>query len=225
MWNQDGYDTEFYDADPFDRFRFGYAPASTADWGWVQHMLASLNGKGRAVIVLDTGSVSRGSGGKGSNRERDIRKRFVDHDLIEGVILLPENLFYNTSAPGVLVCLNRAKPKERQGKIILINASKEFEKGRPKNFVPDKSILKIADAFRAGWDIPSFLTTITLDEAVRNDYNLAPSRYIAVDGREEVLTVEDAIVLLKEAEEERAVADREFDKAMDMLGLGEWRHG
>jgi type I restriction enzyme M protein len=64
MWNQDGYDTDFYDSDPFNRFKLGYALASTADWGWVQHMLASLNGKGRAVIVLDTGAVSRGSGGK-----------------------------------------------------------------------------------------------------------------------------------------------------------------
>ncbi len=89
MWNQDGYNIDFYDADPFDRFRFGYSPASSADWGWVQHMFASLNKHGRAVIVLDTGAVSRGSGGKGSNRERDIRKQFVDGDLIEGVILLP----------------------------------------------------------------------------------------------------------------------------------------
>jgi type I restriction enzyme M protein len=225
MWNQDGYDTDFYDADSFDRFKFGYAPASTADWGWVQHILASLNKNGRAVIVLDTGAVSRGSGGKGSNRERDTRKQFVDRDLIEGVILLPENLFYNTTAPGILLCLNRAKPKERQGKIILVNASQEFEKGRPKNFIPDGSITKVASAFYEGQDVPNFLMTIGVSEVVRNDYNLSPSRYITVDGDEEVLPVEDAIVLLKEAEEERAAADREFDEAMGRLGLGGWRHG
>lgn len=150
MWNQDGYDTKFYESDSFDRFRFGYPPVSSADWAWVEHMLASLNRRGRAVIVLDTGAVSRGSGGKGSNRERNIRKQLVDRDVIEGVILLPENLFYNTTAPGILLCLNRAKPKERQGKIILINASKEFEKGRPKNLIPDASILKVKDAFLNG---------------------------------------------------------------------------
>ncbi len=225
MWNQDGYDSDFYDADSFDRFNFGYAPASSADWGWVQHMLGSLNKSGRAVIVLDTGAASRGSGGKGSNRERDIRKQFVDRDLVEGVILLPENLFYNTTAPGILLCLNRAKPHDRQGKIILVNASKEFEKGRPKNFIPNESILRIAKAFWAGEDVPSLRTTITIDEAAKNDYSLSPSRYVAVYGGEEVLPVEDAIVLLKEAEEERMAADLEFDEVMENLGLEGWRHG
>lgn len=186
-------------------------------------MLASLNDKGRAVTVLDTGAVSRGSGGQGSNRERDIRKKFVEQDLIEGVILLPENLFYNTTAPGILLCLNKAKPKSRQGKIILINASKEFEKGRPKNFIPDESIMRTARAFHTGKDIMNFLTTITLEEAAKNDYNLSPSPYVAVDGGEEVLPIEGAIVLLKEAEEERAAADREFDEAMEKLGLEDWR--
>jgi type I restriction enzyme M protein len=225
MWNQDGYAADFYDADPFDRFRFGYAPASSADWGWLQHMLASLNKRGRAVVVLDAGTVSRGSGGKGSNRERDIRKQFVDGDIIEGVILLPENLFYNTTAPGILLCFNRAKPEGLRGKIILINASKEFEKGRPKNYIPDDSIKKIANAFSAGKDIPSFLKTITLNEAAKNDYNLSPGAYVAVDGDKEILPVEDAIVLLKQAEEERSAADREFDEVMGSLGFGGWRRG
>lgn len=225
MWNQDGYDDAFYDADPYGRFGFGYAPASTADWAWVQLMLSSLNNNGRAVIVLDTGAVSRGSGGRGSNRERDIRKQFVCRDLIEGVILLPENLFYNTTAPGILLCLNKSKPKVRQEKIILVNASKEFEKGRPKNFIPDESITKVAEAFRGSEDIPNFVKVITNEEAAKNDYNLSPSRYVAVDGGEEVLPLEDAIVLLKEAEEERVAADQELDAAMERLGFGGWRHG
>jgi type I restriction enzyme M protein len=225
MWNQDGYGTDFYDADPFDRFKFGYPPTSTADWAWVQHMFTSLNANGRAVIVLDTGAVSRGSGGRGSNRERDIRKKFVDQDLIEAVILLPENLFYNTSAPGILLCLNRSKSKDRQGKIVLVNATKEFEKGRPKNFIPDKSILNIANAFQAGVDVPNFVTSITTEQVVENDYNLSPSRYITMHGVEQVLPVEDAVVLLREAEEERAAADTALETAMAKLGLEGWRHG
>jgi len=225
MWNQDGYGDPFYESDPYGRFLFGYAPGQSADWGWVQHMLASLNDHGRAVTVLDTGAVSRGSGGPGSNRERDIRKRFIERDLIEGVILLPENLFYNTTAPGILLCLNKNKPKERRGKIILINASMEFEKGRPKNFIPDPSIKKTADAFQAGKDVASFVKIITNEEAAKNDYNLSPGRYVAVDGGEEILPVEEAIVQVREAEEERVAADKEFDKAMERLGLGGWRHG
>lgn len=223
MWNQDGYNDSFYESEPYGRFTFGYPPASSADWGWVQHMFAALNQRGRAVTVLDTGAVSRGSGGQGSNRERDIRKQFVDRDVIEGIILLPENLFYNTTAPAILLCLNKNKPKERLGKIVLINASKEFEKGRPKNFVPEASIAKIADAFQAGVDVVSLVKVITNEEAAKNDYNLSPSRYLAVDGAAKVLPVDDALVLLREAEEERLATDKEFEKAMKQLGLGDWR--
>ena len=96
MWNQD-FPKEVYENDTYERFRFGIPPSSSADWGWIQHMYASLNEGGRLALVIDTGSVSRGSGTSGSNRERDIRKQFVEHDLIEAVLLLPENLFYNTT--------------------------------------------------------------------------------------------------------------------------------
>ena len=92
-------------------------------------MLASLKDNGCAAIVLDTGAVSRGSGSNQSNRERDIRKEFIEADLIEGVILLPDNLFYNTSAPGIILLLNCSKPEERKAQFLLINLSKHFEKG------------------------------------------------------------------------------------------------
>ena len=68
-------------------------------------MVASLKPNGRMAIVLDTGAVSRGSGNAGTNRERDIRRAFVEADLIEAVLLLPENLFYNTTAPGIVMIL------------------------------------------------------------------------------------------------------------------------
>ena len=128
MWNQK-FDARTYENDSFERFGRGVPPSSSADWGWVQHMLASLKDGGRMAVVLDTGAVSRGSGNQGSNKERDIRRQFVERDLIEGIVLLPENLFYNTTAPGILLCLNRHKPADRRGKMVLINASKEFEKG------------------------------------------------------------------------------------------------
>ena len=83
MWNQDQYEEPFYEHDPWERFQhFGIPPRSSADWGWLQHIYASLNTRGRAAIVLDTGAVSRGSGSKSSNRERDIRQRFVEKDII-----------------------------------------------------------------------------------------------------------------------------------------------
>jgi type I restriction enzyme M protein len=126
MWNQDNYEESFYENDRYGRFELGIPPRSSADWGWAQHILASLNDTGRAAIVLDTGAVSRGSGSRSSNRERDIRKAFVENDLIEGVVLLPDNLFYNTPAPGIILLLNRQKPAERAGHLLLVNASAYF---------------------------------------------------------------------------------------------------
>jgi type I restriction enzyme M protein len=178
MWNQDGYDSDFYENDTYERFKRGYPPAGSADWGWVQLMEASLNETGRMAVVLDTGAVSRGSGGQGSNREKEIRKSFVDADLIDAVLLLPDNLFYNTSAPGIIMVLNKNKSKERRGKILLINASQEFEKGRPKNFLPGEKITKVAKAYHDFRNIDRFAEIMTMEEAAKNDYNLNPSRYV-----------------------------------------------
>jgi type I restriction enzyme M protein len=146
MWNQDWFTEADYDSDEFERFPpgAGFPGKSSADWGWVQHMHASLKTSGRAAVVLDTGAASRGSGNAGTNKEKTVRQWFVEHDLIESVLYLPENLFYNTTAPGIVLFLNRAKPEERQGKVFLVNASQVFEKGDPKNFIPDAGIERLA---------------------------------------------------------------------------------
>ncbi|HJQ94764.1 MAG TPA: class I SAM-dependent DNA methyltransferase [Acidimicrobiia bacterium] len=216
MWNQD-FPISTYENDPFDRFGHGIPPASTADWGWVQHMLHSLDRDGRMAVVLDTGAVSRGSGSKGANRERGVRKALVEADLIESVILLPENLFYNTSAPGIVMIVNKAK--RHRDEILLINASKQFEKGRPKNHLLESHVSAIAAAYDTWETEDALASVITTSEAVSNDFNLSPSRYVQVDGGEEVLPLEDAVVLLKEAEEERAAADVALGEVLDRLGL------
>jgi type I restriction enzyme M protein len=216
MWNQD-FETSTYENDPHERFSHGVAPASTADWGWVQHMYESLTDSGQMAVVLDTGAVSRGSGAKGSNRERDIRKVFVDADLIEAVILLPENLFYNTPAPGIVMVLNRAK--DHPGEILLVNASKLFDKGKPKNFWTDEHVGHVGDVYAAWKEEEAVSSIVTTQVVVGNDYNLSPSRYVSVDEMEEVLSLEDAVVLLHEAEEERADADQELRTVLHHLGL------
>ena len=223
MWNQD-FPQEVYENDTYERFRFGIPPSSSADWGWIQHMYASLNEGGRLALVIDTGSVSRGSGNRGSNWERDIRKQFVEHDLIEAVLLFPENLFYNTTAPGVIIVIN--KRKRHPGEILLINASKLFAKGRPKNYLTEEHIERISRVYH-GWKAEEGLSAIiTVEEAARNDYNLSPSRYVAVDEKEEVLPLEEAVVLLQEAEEERAEADRALAEVLRALSLKEgFPHG
>ena len=216
MWNQD-FPQSLYENDPFERFIYGIPPSSSADWGWLQHMLASLNDQGRMAVVLDTGAVSRGSGNQGSNRERDIRRAFVEKDLIEAVLLLPENLFYNTTAPGIVLVINRRKL--HPGEILLVNANKLFSKGRPKNYLADEHVEKIASLYH-NWQAEEGLSAIiTNEEAARNDYNLSPSRYVASNDKEEVLPLEEAVVLLREAEEERAEAERALNQILNELGL------
>jgi len=102
------------------------------------------------------------------------------NDFIEGVILLPDNLFYNTPSAGIIVFLNKNKIDNRKNKIILLNASQEFYKGKPKNHISEESISKIANSFIEGKEVERFLKVITKNEAKKNDYNLSPSRYVSL---------------------------------------------
>ena len=101
-------------------------------------------------MVLDTGAVTRGSGSKNEDKERNIRKWFVDRDLIEGVILMPDNLFYNTTAAGVIVVLNKRKPESKKGKITLVNASKRGP--RTSNGRPTAASSFLICMLTADWD-------------------------------------------------------------------------
>lgn len=218
MWNQPGYDDKVYDNDEWDRFPIGAGyPGGKADWGWMQHILASLNEKGRAAVVLDTGAASRGSGNAGTNKEKDVRKWFVDNDLIEGVIYLPENLFYNTSAPGIVIFLNKAK--KQKNKLFLLNASKEFLKGDPKNYIPDENIDKIADTFKAWKEKDKFSKVISRDEIIKNDYNISPSRYIQVNDSEIYRPVGEIVEELVGLEQEAKVIDKEMKNVLAKIGF------
>ncbi len=219
MWNQDGFDDTFYDKDTWKRFRNGTPPTSSADWGWVQLIHASLNDGGRAAIVLDTGAVSRGSGSQNSNRERDIRKNFVEKDLIECVVLLPENLFYNTSAPGVVLLLNKAKPSERKNEILLINTSQYFVKRKPKNELTGKGIVAAAEVYHS-WEAREKLSrVITLKKAGETDYNLSPSQFIEVNDAVTHRSIKEIMSDLIVARTEREKANKDLDNILSKVGL------
>ena len=220
MWNQK-FPQEVFENDPYNRFSFGIPPSKqSSDWGWIQHMFASLKDGGKLVVVIDTGTVTRGSGSSGTDREKEIRKKFVENDLIEAVILLADNLFYNTTAPGNIIVIN--KNKKHKGEILLINASKEFAKGKPKNYLTDENIKKILDAYFNWKEIEGFSKIITIEEARKNDYNLSPSRYVSVDEKDEILPVEDILVELAKVEEERRKIDKELKEILNKLG---WKYG
>ena len=180
MWNQP-FSPDLFANDPFDRFRTqGGITTGKGDWAWLQHTLACLNQRGRAAVVLDTGAMTRGSGSKQEDKERNIRKWFVEHDLMDGVILLPDNLFYNTSAAGIIVVLSKRKPAARKGKMVLLNATRRVRKGRPKNYIPEDDIRPLAAAFAKGEPVEGEVAVITKEQAEKADYNLSPGRWVAV---------------------------------------------
>ncbi len=218
MWNQDWYTEADYDNDELDRFPPGFPGKSSADWGWVQHMHASLNAEGRAAVVLDTGAASRGSGNAGTNKEKTVRQWFVEQDLIESVLYLPENLFYNTTAPGIVLFLNKAKPEAQRGKVFLANASRIFEKGDPKNFIPPEGIARIADTL-IGWQEEEKLSRIVDHaELKKNDYNISPSRYIHTGDAETYRPLAEIVAELDAIEAEARETDGELRKILKQLG-------
>ncbi|MFO0794785.1 MAG: N-6 DNA methylase [Candidatus Brocadiaceae bacterium] len=218
MWNQKTFTEKDYENDELNRFKAGIPPTSSADWGWAQHVLASLKDSGRAAIVLDTGAVSRGSGNASSNKEKEIRKWFVEQDLVEGVLYLPENLFYNTTAPGIVLFLNRNKPKNRKDKIFLVNASLDFEKGDPKNFIPEANQKKIVDAFLKWKEIEKFSKVVSKDEIIKNDYNISPSRYIHTADAEEHRPIAEIVEELYELEDEAKRIDKDLKDILKKIG-------
>ena len=221
MWNQKEYNDTFYANDSWQRFTHGVPPSSSADWAWVQHILASLKKTGRAAIVLDTGAVSRGSGSKQTSRERDIRKGFVENDLIEGVILLPENLFYNTSAPGIILLLNCSKPEERKTQILLINLSKYFINEKPKNVLTDEGIKAATEVYQAWESREKLSAVITLQDTQKTDYNLSPSQFVDVGNKVEHRPVSEILADLTEARITREHADNTLEDVLTRLGLNE----
>ncbi|MFN5471388.1 MAG: N-6 DNA methylase [Pseudanabaena sp.] len=220
MWNQDNYDEDFYNDDGWKRFEYGAPPKSSADWGWVQHIFASLKDQGKAAIVLDTGAVSRGSGSKSSNKEKEIRKAFVDRDWVEGVILLPENLFYNTTAPGVIILLNRDKPVSRKGEFLLVNASAFFVKEKPKNRLTDEGIQSVAEVYRHWQTRDKLSRVVTLAEVQEADYNLSPSQFVEIADKVVHRSIADILTDLAFAKSEREQADRGLQDVLVRLGLG-----
>ncbi len=215
MWNQ-AFAPDVLEDDPYARFtKSGGVTSGKGDWVWLQHTLAVMNDGGRAAVVLDTGALTRGSGSKNEDKERNIRKWFVDQDLIEGVVLLPDNLFYNTSSAGVIIVLNKRKPAQRRGKIVLLNASKRFRKGRPKNYLVEDELQVLADLFRTEHPIDGEVAIITSDVAREADYNLSPSRWVVRDDEEGTADVPMLLSTLRDLSVRQAELDA---KVFSLLG-------
>ncbi|WP_040837372.1 N-6 DNA methylase [Nocardia brevicatena] len=217
MWNQP-FDPGLFTDDPFDRFmKSGGATSGRGDWAWLQHTLATMNEGGRAAVVLDTGAVTRGSGAAKDDKERNIRQWFVDHDMIDGVILLPDNLFYNTTAAGVIVVLNKRKPANRKNKVVLVNASQRFIKGRPKNYLGQAAIKELATLFNTGEPIDGEVAVVELDDIKGADYNLSPARWVTRISDQEHRTIKEIVADLLSLDERAKQIDLTLMKMLEKL--------
>lgn len=213
-WNQDGYGEETLKKGEFwkQRFNYGFVPNQSADWAWVQHMLASA--KDRVGIVIDNGCLFRGG------KEGAIRSRVLEEDLIDTVILLPEKLFYNTGAPGAIIILRKGKSAARKGKVLFINASETFEKHpdvRKLNTLSDKNIEKIAEAYKGFKEEAGFSRVVSLDEIKKNDYNLNVSLYVSPEEEHEEIDVMKEWEGLKKIEGDIKEVEGKIEKYLEEI--------
>jgi type I restriction enzyme M protein len=202
-WNQDGYDEDVLKKGDLwrQRFPYGFTSKQSADWAWIQHMLAMAKDKnGRIGVVIDNGCLFRGG------REGEIRRKTIEADLVECVLLLPEKLFYNTGAPGAIIIFRKNKPADRKGKILFINASNEFIKHptvRKLNSLSDENIKRIAEAYRKFEDIAGFCKVVSIEEVRNNDYNLNVTLYVVPVQEGEQIDIIKEWSELKELEREK----------------------
>ena len=143
----------------------------------------------------------------------------MENDLIEGIVYLPENLFYNTSAPGILLFLNKAKSKEQKDRLFLVNASKVFAKGDPKNYIPGEGIEKIATTFLNWMEEAKFSRIVDKAEIVKNDYNISPSRYIHTAAAAEYRPLDEIVAELDALEAEAQETNTALRSVLKKLGV------
>ena len=207
---------DFAPSDPHRRFdRYGAIPPKTkGDLAFLQHMLAVTNPQGMVGVVMPHGILFRGG------TEGTIRKGILQADLFEAVIGLAPNLFYGASIPVAICVLNKAKPAERRGKVLFVDASGDeyFRSGKAQNFLDPEHVASVAAAFGAFEDVERFAHVADLDEIADNDFNLNISRYVDTTEPVEVPSVEEALTQLREAERKRDEAANRMDELLEGLG-------
>ena len=208
----DEWGRETAEHDGFGRFRFGIAPKTKGDLAFVQHMVATTNMKGMVGVVMPHGVLFRGAA------EGEIRKGLLQEDLVEAVIGLPSNLFYGAGIPAVIWVFNKAKGASRKGKLLFIEASREFLEGSAQNYLRDEDVAKIAKTFHAFKDADKYARVVELSEVEKNDWNLNISRYVETADAQEKVDVRAAIAKLREMEQARGEAEAKMNAYLKELG-------
>jgi type I restriction enzyme M protein len=168
-----------------ERFRWGWCPTTgkKGDLMFAQHMLAVCKPGGMVATVMPHGVLFRGG------EEKKIRQKFLEQDLIEAIISLPQNLFYGAGIPACILVMrpnltggspNPNKPEGRRGQVLFINADAEFHAGRAQNYLRPEHVEKIVSTFDRFEDVPGYARRVSLEEigSPANDWNLNIRRYV-----------------------------------------------
>ena len=197
-----------------DRFaRYGrVAPASKADYAFVQHIIHHLADNGTAAVILPHGVLFRGAA------EGVIRKHILcDLNVLDAVIGLPANLFFGTSIPTCVLVLKTCR--EQDGDVLFIDASKDFEKEGTKNLLTDAHIDRIVETLDARQTVERYAYVAPLREIEENSYNLNIPRYVDVFEPDPPIDLAAAAQSLVALEGELAPIDREIAGFCDELGI------
>ena len=214
-----------------ERFVYGYTPegGKKADLMFLQHMLAVLKPEGIVATVMPHGVLFRGGA------EATIRRGIIEDDLLDTVIGLGPNLFYGTGIPAAILILRAkgSKPPERRGKVLFINADRDYREGRAQNHLRPRDEQKITAAYRDFADIVGFAKVVTIDELADNDFTCNIRRYADTSPPPEPQDVRAHLlggVPMAEIEGAKDLLDRAGLNALDVLfadrgdGYADWCH-
>ena len=167
------WDRDAFASDPWGRNLYGTPPQGRADYAFWQHILCSLKPKtGRCAILFPHGVLFR-------QEEADMRRKLIEADLIECVVGLGPNLFYNSPMEACVVICRTGKPKGRKGRIFFINAVNEVTRERAQSFLTDDHIEHVVKTYEAFADEPGFARVATLEEVRAKDASLSIPLYVS----------------------------------------------
>lgn len=149
--------------------RYGLAPKSKADYAFLLHDLYHLKPSGIMAIVLPHGVLFRGG------EEGTIRRNLIENNKIDTIIGLPANIFFGTGIPTIIMLLRQ---KRDNTDVLIVDASKYFEKSGKNNTLRASDIKRITDAVLDRKDIEKFSRKVSREEIQKNDYNLNIPRYV-----------------------------------------------
>jgi type I restriction enzyme M protein len=169
------WDRDAFASDPWGRNLYGTPPQGRADYAFQQHILQSLKPKtGRCAVLWPHGVLFR-------QEEADMRRKMIEADLVECVIGLGPNLFYNSPMEACIVICRTQKPKARRGKILLINAVNEVTRERAQSFLTDEHLKRIVRAYQNFKDEPGFTRVVSIEEVRAKEGNLSIPLYVGTE--------------------------------------------